>query len=127
MNAGLASAPVPGARITYMQRMSTPTVIDIPHKLTRAEVRHRMRSRIGELPAHVPGGVAEVRSSWPGEDRMALEVAAMGQTLAATIDIEDRVVRVSIALPPMLSFFSGAIASAVRQKGGRLLLGDGAE
>ena len=106
--------------------MATPTVIDIPHKLGRTEVRRRMQARIGELPAHIPGGVAEVRSSWPSEDRMALEVTAMGQTLAATIDIQDSLVRVSMTLPPMLSFFSGAIAAAVRQKGGKLLLGDGA-
>lgn len=109
-----------------MQGMATPTIIDIPHQLTRAEVRRRMQARIGELPSHIPGGVAEVRSTWPGEDRMTLAVAAMGQTLAATIDIEDSVVRVSMTLPPMLSFLSGVIASAVRQKGGKLLLGDGA-
>ena len=107
-----------------MQHMAAPTIIDLPHKLSRAEVRRRMQTRIGELPAHIPGGVAEVRSSWPSEDRMALGVAAMGQTLATTIDIEDHVVRVSLTLPPMLSFFSGAITAAVQRKGGKLLLGD---
>ena len=107
-----------------MRGMAAPTIIDIPHKLTRAEVRRRMQARIGELPAHIPGGVAEVRASWPSEDRMALEVAAMGQTLNTTIDVQDRLVRVSLVLPPMLSFFSGAIAAAVERKGGKLLLGD---
>ncbi|MDB5717412.1 MAG: hypothetical protein JWM38_839 [Sphingomonas bacterium] len=55
---------------------------------------------------------------------MALEVAAMGQRLSATLDVEDRLIRVSLVLPPMLGFMSGAISAAVQRKGAELLLGD---
>ena len=103
--------------------MSAPTVIDVPHNLDRAEVRRRLKSRIGELAGFIPGGMADVTSTWPSEDRMALDVAAMGQHLSATIDIEDRLVRVSVILPPMLSFMAGPIAAAIRSRGEQLLLG----
>ena len=102
--------------------MAAPTVVDIPHHLDRAEVRRRLKSRIGELANFIPGGMADVTSTWPSEDRMALEVAAMGQQLSATIDIEDRLVRVSIILPMMLSFMAAPIAAAVRSRGEQLLL-----
>lgn len=104
--------------------MTTPLVIDVPHTLGRAEAKRRMQTRIGELASHVPGGIADVRAAWPGEDRMALDVAALGQTVSATLDVRDDVVQVSLMLPPMLSFMSGAIAQGVRSKGADLLLGE---
>jgi len=83
-----------------------------------------MQARIGELPGHIPGGVADVRSSWPEEYRMALEVAALGQRVSAVLDVEDRRIRINLELPPMLRFASGAIEAAVQRKGRALLLGD---
>ncbi|GGE83696.1 polyhydroxyalkanoic acid system family protein [Sphingomonas prati] len=104
--------------------MANPTIIDLPHSLGRDEARRRIRSRIGELPGHIPGGVATVKSSWEGEDRMTMQVAAMGQEVTATLDVQDTLVRVSLILPGMLSFFTGAIAAGVKAKGSDLLLGD---
>ena len=102
----------------------SPTVIDIHHELGRAEAKRRMAARVGDLSKHIPGGMAHVTSSWPLEDRMAVEVSAMGQTVPAILDVEDHVVRVSLMLPPMLSFMSGMISSIVRQRGEDLLLED---
>lgn len=102
--------------------MTAPTIVEIPHTLGREEARRRLKSRLGELPDHIPGGMATVHASWPDENRMALEVAAFGQSVSATLDVEERCVRVTLLLPPMLSFVSGAIASAIRDQGGRLLL-----
>lgn len=101
--------------------MAVPVVIDVPHKLGRAGARERLRSRIGELGGHMPGGVGQVRSSWPSEDEMALEITAMGQTIPAKLEVMDACVRVHIALPPMLAFFSGMIGAAVRDQGTKLL------
>ncbi len=104
--------------------MASGPTIDIPHTLGRAEVRRRLSSRIGELPQHIPGGVAQVSSAWPSEDRMTVHVVAMGQSANATIDIEDRIVRVQLVLPPILSFMSGPISAAIQHSGRELLLDD---
>ena len=93
--------------------MANPTIIDIPHELGREEAKRRMRARIGELAGHIPGGMADVASSWPGEDRMAL-------------DVQDKAIRVSLMLPPLLGMMAGKITEVVQRKGGALLLGPGA-
>jgi hypothetical protein len=104
--------------------MAAPTVVDIPHHLSREEVRRRMSSRVGGLAKRIPGGMAEVSSSWASEDRMLLDVVAMGQKVAATVDIEDSLVRVSVVLPLMLSFMAGPITAIVRKSGEDMLLDD---
>jgi hypothetical protein len=101
--------------------MSVPVVIDVPHKLGRAGARERLKSRIGELGGHMPGGIGTVRSSWPSEDEMALEIDAMGQNIPAKLEILDAVVRVHVSLPPMLAYFSNMIGAAVRDQGTKLL------
>jgi hypothetical protein len=101
--------------------MSEPLTIDVPHTLGRAAARERLRTRAGDLVSQIPGGVAEVKSSWIGEDEMALEITAMNQTIAARLDVQDTLVRVHLTLPAMLSFFSGMIGSAVREGGTRML------
>ncbi len=101
--------------------MNAPLTIDVPHRLGRAGARERLRTRSGELAGHIPGGVADVRSSWLGEDEMTLEIAAMGQTISARLEVQDTLVRVHLTLPPMLSFFSGMIGNAVREGGERML------
>ena len=106
--------------------MANPTIIDIPHDLGREEAKRRMRARIGELAGHIPGGMAEVASSWPAEDRMAVDVKALGQSVAATLDVGDTAIRVSLMLPPLLGMMAGRIAEVVQRKGGALLLGPGA-
>lgn len=84
-----------------------------------------MSSRVGDLAKRIPGGMAEVNSSWASEDRMLLDIVAMGQKVRATVDIEDRLVRVSLVLPLMLSFMAGPITAIVRKSGEDLLLEDG--
>lgn len=101
----------------------SPTKIDLPHKLGRNVAKARIGSRIGELTDHLPA-FAEVRSRWTGDYRMELDVTALGQDVAATLDIEDAVIRVSLMLPPMLAMMSGVIEASVRATGGQLLLGD---
>ena len=101
--------------------MSAPVTIDVPHRLGRDGARERLRSRIGELKDHIPGGMATVASSWPSEDEMALEIGAMGQAVSARLEVQETLVRVHLVLPPMLAFFSGMIGSAVREGGTRML------
>lgn len=99
----------------------TPVTIDVPHRLGRAGARARMQARIGDLGSHMPGGVAAIRSSWPSENEMALEIGVMGHTIPARMEVEETLVRLHVALPPALAMFTGMISSAVRVGGERLL------
>lgn len=101
--------------------MGVPVSIDVPHKLGRAGARERLKSRVGELGGHMPGGVGDVRASWPSEDEMALEIGVMGQTIPARLEVLDTAVRVHITLPAMLAYFSSMIGAAVRDQGTKLL------
>lgn len=95
--------------------------VPIPHNLPKEEVRHRLASRSGEIANFIPGGMAEVITSWPSEDVMALGVRAMGQGIQGRVLIEERQVVFEIDLPPALSFVEPMIAGAIRQQGTKLL------
>lgn len=95
--------------------------VAIPHDLDRDEVRRRLKASGHEIGDLIPGGMAEVTTSWPSEDRMKLSVAAMGQTLDGRVDIEDGQLVFEIALPPALSFIEPMVAGAIRKGGQKLL------
>ena len=95
--------------------------IPIPHKLTRAEARQRLHSRSGEIAGMMPGGMADVTVTWPHEDRMELQITAMGKTAQGSVEIGDDSVVFVIDLPGGLSFVEPMIRSAVEQKGRKLL------
>ena len=95
--------------------------VPIPHSLPKEEVRRRLRDNIGDLKNYVPGGMAQVTSEWPSEDRMKLGVTAMMQQIDGMIEIEDSQVVFVIALPPMLSFVEPVVESAIRSNAPKLL------
>lgn len=114
------TAIAPAARDGYCRTMNKPICVDLPHSLGTEEAKRRMQGGIGKLKDHIPGGAAEVRSSWEG-DRMQLLVQAMGQEVDARIDVQDRLVRVEVLLPPMLGFFGKQIEGLLKSKGRQML------
>lgn len=100
--------------------MTSPIIIDLPHSLGAAEAKRRLRSRVGELGNHIPGGAADIQSRWTG-DRMNLKVVAMGQEVVADIDVQEKLVRLELVLPPVLAFFGKQIEALIRRKGPDLL------
>ena len=99
--------------------MTQPIEVDLPHNLGRDEARRRIANNVHKLEEHIPGG-AQVQSGWTG-DQLNLDVAAMGQTVAAQIDVLENKVRLKVLLPPMLGMFSGMIQAALQKKGSVLL------
>jgi len=63
--------------------------VPIPHDIGKEEVRRRLHARSHEIGQFVPGGVADVQTAWPNEDRMDLSVKAMGQGIDGSVIIED--------------------------------------
>ena len=99
--------------------MSHPIEVDLPHQLGKDEARRRIANNVHKLEEHIPGG-AQVQSGWAG-DQLNLDVAAMGQSVTATIDVMDNKVHLKVLLPPMLGMFSGLIPGALQKKGNVLL------
>ena len=95
--------------------------VPLPHELGKDEVRRRMKARSHEIADAIPGGMAEVETSWPNEDCMALDIKAMGNVTRAQVLIEDTQVIFEVDLPPALSFVEPVIAGAIRKKGQKLL------
>ena len=99
--------------------MSNPMTVDLPHKLGVEEARRRIERNVGNLAGHIPGG-AQVGSRWTG-NRLDLDISAMGQQVAAQIDVQESVVRLTIDLPPALTFFRGMLEPFIRSQGAQLL------
>jgi hypothetical protein len=99
--------------------MSNPVTVDLPHKLGAEEARRRIERNVGRLAEHIPGG-AQVSSRWTG-NRVNLDIGAMGQKVAAEIDIQETIVRLTVTMPPGLSFFSGMIEGLIRKQGAAML------
>lgn len=95
--------------------------VAIPHELGREEARRRLDASSHRIADAIPGGMADVATDWPSEDRMNMTIRAMGQNLTGHIDIaEDQVVFVMV-LPPALGFLEPVVESAINQQGRRLL------
>ena len=61
--------------------------VAIPHSLDNDTVRERLKSKSHQIGDSIPGG-ANVRTMWPTEDRMTMDIGAMGQNLHAQVDLE---------------------------------------
>jgi hypothetical protein len=99
--------------------MSQPLTVDVPHALGAAEARRRVEANLHTLGAKLPAG-AIVTPAWEG-DRLRLDVAMLGQQVEAGLDIQDKLIRISVHLPPALAFFGDAVKAALRQSGAALL------
>jgi len=95
--------------------------VAIPYNIPQDQVRERLKSRSHEIADHIPGGMAQVTTDWPSEDRMNLTISTMGQNLRGIVDIEESQLVFEIALPPALSFLEPMISGAIRQQGQKLL------
>ena len=99
--------------------MSNPVTVDLPHKLGAEEARRRIERNVDKLTDHIPGG-AKVGSRWSG-DRLDLDIDAMGQKVAAAIDIQESIVRLTVTLPPALAFFGSMLEPLIRKQGTTML------
>lgn len=95
--------------------------VAIPHDLDREEVRRRLRDNSDRMGDAIPGGMADISTSWASDDRMEMAISAMGQTMSGHIDIEDNRVVFEIELPMALSFVEPMVEGAIRQQGQALL------
>ncbi len=95
--------------------------VAIPFDISREVARERLKSRSHEIADHIPGGMADVSTDWPSNDRMNITISTMGQHLRGIVEVEESQLVFEIALPPALSFLEPMISGAIRQQGQKLL------
>ena len=103
--------------------MSQPIELDLAHNLGKEEARRRIADNVGNLKDQMPGQVADVAHEWRG-DTLYLTIGALGQEVLASVEVREPDVHLKVELPPMLAFFAGPIAEALKRKGSDLLLED---
>jgi hypothetical protein len=99
--------------------MSQPITVDIPHKLGRAGARERLTNGVGQLAAMIPGS-AITANRWDG-DTLTFNVEALGQKVAAKLDVFDDHVRATLDLPAFLAFMADKVRGALASNGRKLL------
>ncbi|WP_345777653.1 polyhydroxyalkanoic acid system family protein [Sphingomicrobium clamense] len=97
--------------------------MDLAHDLGKTEARSRIAGNIGSLEDHIPGGAVDVVERWEG-DSLYLDIGAMGQTVAARLDVEETKVHIKVELPGLLGMFAGPIQAMLQSRGDDLLLED---
>ena len=100
--------------------MSQAITINIPHQLSRAEVKRRIQEEVGRTVSQLGPLVSMVKQDWTG-DTLDFSVSAAGQLISGKVFVEDRQVRVEVALPWFLAALAGAVRQGIEQRGRHLL------
>lgn len=100
--------------------MSKPLVVTVPHQLGRAEARRRLEEGVTSLKAKFGDKVSSIDERWSG-DRLDIDVKALGQSVAAMLEVTEEHVQVEVQLPWMLAMIAEK-AKGFIQKEGRVLL-----
>ena len=103
--------------------MSREVLVVLPHSLGREEARRRVAEAIERAQAGLGQGFVSTNVNWPQTDHADLSVAAMGQTIAAQVDVEDEQVRVRVVLPFLLASLAGKVTERIEQAGSTLRIG----
>jgi hypothetical protein len=101
--------------------MAKPVTITISHDLGREGAVARIKGGIDKIRDRL--GMVRMRlveESWSG-DRLDFGVAALGQTVRGSLDIEDTLVRIEVKLPWMLAIFAEKLKVGVEKQGQVLL------
>lgn len=96
-----------------------PITVQIPHKLGRADAKQRLEKGVDKLTSFIPGSTV-TEHHWDG-DTLAFTVQAMGQKVAAKLDVFDDRVRAVLDLPPMLAVFGNKAKQFFLKNGTKLL------
>jgi hypothetical protein len=100
--------------------MSKPLIVSVPHQLGRAEARRRLESGVNQLKQKFGDKITLLEDAW-SDDRLDVNLVALGQAAQAQLDVAEDHVRIEVQLPWMLALLAEK-AKGFIQKEGTLLL-----
>jgi hypothetical protein len=100
--------------------MPEPLVVSIPHRLGKDEAVRRMKSGLGRVKGEFGHLIVFEREEWV-DNRLSLDLRAMGQSVRGLVDVAEESVRIEVMLPWLLARIA-ASAQAMIQKQATLML-----
>lgn len=100
--------------------MSKAITVTIPHELGRAEARRRIDDGFASFSQHMGVAAGVLSKTWAG-DRLSFALAALGQQITGTIDVEDRAIKLEVLLPNLLAMVADKVKGRLKKEGQLLL------
>lgn len=100
--------------------MSKAVTVTIPHELGRAEARRRIDEGFASFSQHMGAAAGVLSKTW-ADDRLSFALAALGQQISGSIDVDDSAVRLEILLPNLLAVMAEKVKGRLRKEGQLLL------
>ena len=94
--------------------------LTIPHKLTQAEVRSRIRKGIADAQRDHAGKFSKLEHNW-NENHLNFDVGILGQTVTGAVDVNPADVVIHIELPWMLAAFADKIRPQIKAQADKML------
>ena len=98
--------------------MGQTIVVNVPHKLGKAEAKRRIQEGFGAMQqleaGGLPGGLS-FEKRWDG-DEFHLMTGGLGQKLSAVLEILDDSVKVTIDVPILLTAIAEFIKAAITKQ-----------
>ena|SRR5215831_8633474 len=95
--------------------MPKPLVMTISHQLGRAEAKRRLEKGIDQIQAQLVPFTTAVDHHWT-DDRLSFHMIALGQRIAAHIDVLDDSVRVELQLPGVLGWIGERLGRRIAKQ-----------
>lgn len=100
--------------------MAEPIIVTISHSLGRDEAKRRLENGLGHIRARLAPFVSSIDYAWT-KHRLDFGLTAVRQCVTGRIDVEDRLVRITLVLPFLLQLLSRQIIGRITNEGVLLL------
>jgi len=100
--------------------LSAPLVVTIPHDLGQAEATRRLQTGIDGLGSNIGGVLHLEEKRWDG-NTLSFRVSAVGQVVSGTVQVQEKDVRLEVALPWLLQRIAERFLPRIRQEATILL------
>ena len=100
--------------------MHKPIIVTIEHHSAKDDVKRRLRENFGGIRAQIAPYVSSVDEQWTNNG-VQVRIVALAQTVTSTIEVDERNVRIEVALPGLLGVFGRFIATRIQNESKLLL------
>jgi hypothetical protein len=100
--------------------MSETVTVVVSHRLGKVEAVHRLKEGLARTHGQLGPVIAIDQETWQG-DTLHFRMRALGQTVAASIEVLDEALRIEVSLPWLLAKAANRLLPILRKEATLLL------